>query len=316
MSTSEFALDLACHLNVMCEGTDSDQMDKALGELALLGYRRVVLPPLNVDAGSARRLRELFAAHHLVPMTTAIQTPDADISSSDPRTRRAGLDLLRRTIDVTVELGGDQMNGVPYGVIGHARGPLPRGRRETIAHLLADAAEYAHARGVAMAFEVLNRYETSIVNTAEDALDLADWSGSSHLLIHLDSFHMAVEERDVRDAIRLALPRLGFLELGQSGRGRLDRGALDISSIVRSAIDDGYEGRWGVEALSRRQLSRATADALAVWRSPFEDGRELADVGMRVAHRGWAESTRGRRASRLRNVARSTGTNVDNEGGR
>ena len=110
---------------------------------------------------------------------------------------------------------------------------------------------------------------------------------------------MAVEEADIAEAIRLALPVLSYLELGQSGRGMLSAGALDIPEIVRTALDDGYEGRWGVEAFSRSVLSTPVADMLAIWRAPYDDGGELAADAMRVIQRGWSQSIAGRRAQRL-----------------
>ena len=108
-----------------------------------------------------------------------------------------------------------------------------------------------------MTFEVLNRYETSLVNTAAQAVAYVGLSGSEHLRIHLDTFHMAVEEADISEAIRIAMPALGYLELGQSGRGPLSTGALDIPEIVRSALDDGYDGQVGCRGL----LALGAADA-------------------------------------------------------
>ena len=93
-------------------------------------------------------------------------------------------------------------------------------------------------------------------------MEYAELSGSDHLRIHLDSFHMAVEESDAAQAIRAAMPRLAYLELGQSGRGLLSTGAVDIPRLVQGALDDGYEGRWGVEAFSRSILPEFVADML------------------------------------------------------
>jgi len=146
---------------------------------------------------------------------------------------------------------------------------------------------------------VLNRYETSLVNTAAQAVAYVEMSGSEHLRIHLDTFHMAVEEADMSEAIRTAMPLLGYLELGQSGRGLLSTGAVDLPEIVRAALDDGYVGRWGVEAFSRSVLPTPAADMLAIWRAPYDDGAEVAADAMRVIQRGWSSSIAGRRAQRL-----------------
>ncbi|QEW04509.1 hypothetical protein [Microbacterium lushaniae] len=90
---------------------------------------------------------------------------------------------------------------------------------------------------------------------AAQAFEFVGLSGSDHLGIHLGTFHMAIEEADMSEAIRLAFPKLRYLELGQSGRGQLSTGAVDVVGIVAHAVDDGYAGCWGVEAFSRPALS-------------------------------------------------------------
>ncbi|WP_159500436.1 sugar phosphate isomerase/epimerase [Microbacterium sp. 18062] len=292
-------LDLACHLNVLVPDAEPVRLDGALATLADLGYRRVVLPPLDPGETDPAPLRAALARHGLAPITIAGQTPDADVSSDEPEVAAAGERALRAVLELTVALGGDQMNGVPYGVFAHPTAPVPTGRFDRAARAVGRVADEAHERGVTVTFEVLNRYETSVVNTAERAMELVDRSGSDHLRIHLDTFHMAVEEADLNAAIRTALPKLGYLELGQSGRGHLGSGAIDLPAVIARAIDDGYEGRWGVEAFSRAVLAEPVADTLAIWRSPFQDGGEIAEEALRVIRRGWSESTAGRRAHRL-----------------
>ncbi|MFG6475913.1 sugar phosphate isomerase/epimerase family protein [Microbacterium sp. P06] len=294
----ELDLDLACHVNVLVADVEPRALGEALRTLAGLGYRRAVLPPLDSGATDAAALRALFAGSGIAPITIAGQSPGADVSSEDPDEAAAGEAALRATVDLTAALGGDQMNGVPYGLFSHPTAPVSAQRRDRSARAVGRVADYAHERGIVMTFEVLNRYETSLVNTAAQAMEFAERSGSEHLRIHLDTFHMAVEEADLAAAIRTALPRLAYLELGQSGRGFLSGGAIDLPVLVSRAIDDGYDGRWGVEAFSRGGLIEPVADMLAIWRSPFEDGRGLAEDALRVIRRGWSDSTAGRRAQR------------------
>jgi D-psicose/D-tagatose/L-ribulose 3-epimerase len=137
-----------------------------------------------------------------------------------------------------------------------------------------------------MTFEVLNRYETSVVNTAAQAMDFVAQSGSEHLRIHLDTFHMAIEEADMLAAIDLALPKLGYLELGQSGRGMLSTGIVDNASVVRHVLAADYEGPIGVEAFSRSILPSFVADALAIWRAPYTSGRDLAAEAAEIMRQG------------------------------
>lgn len=292
-------LDVACHLNVVLADAQSDLLPAALDALVEAGYRRVVLPPLDPESIDVAGLARVFAARGIAPITIAGQMPGADVSSDDADERAAGAAALRAAVELTAALGGDQMNGVPYGLFGSPAGPTPESALTRSAVEVGRVADYAHERGIAMTFEVLNRYETSAINTAAQAMRYVEASGSEHLGIHLDTFHMAVEEGDLAEAITLALPRLGYLELGQSGRGGLSRGAVDVPELVRHAFDSGYTGRLGVEAFSREVLSPGASDMLAIWRAPYLDGVGLAQDAMRVIRRGFALSTEGRRAARL-----------------
>jgi D-psicose/D-tagatose/L-ribulose 3-epimerase len=292
-------LDVACHLNVLLADASSDLLPAALDALADAGYRRVVLPPLDPAATDVAGLRRTFAARGIAPITIAGQGPGADVSSEDADERAAGARALRDAVELTAALGGDQMNGVPYGPFGRASGPTSPAAFERSALEVGRVADHAHERGVAMTFEVLNRYETAAINTAAQAMQYVEASGSDHLRIHLDTFHMAVEEGDLAAAITHALPKLGYLELGQSGRGALGSGAVDVAELLRHAIDSGYTGRLGVEAFSRGVLSPEAGDMLAIWRTPYLDGVGLAQEAMRVIRRGFALSTEGRRAARL-----------------
>ncbi|WP_345751582.1 sugar phosphate isomerase/epimerase family protein [Microbacterium rhizophilus] len=308
-------LDVACHLNVVLADPGSDVLTAALDGIAARGFRRVVLPPVDPDVFDAPGFRRLCEARGLSAIPIAGQTPDADVSSPDPEVRAAGVSALDRMVEVAAALGSDQLNGVPYGLFGRSPTQVPRDARERSAAALGEVADRAHERGVTVVFEVLNRYETAMINTAEQAMAYAEASGSPHLRIHLDTFHMAVEEEDVSAAIRTALPRLAFLELGQSGRGRLSRGSVDVAGVVRRALDDGYAGRWGVEAFSAAILPPPARDALAIWREPYVDGLLLVDDAARLIRAGWAASAPGRRAARLARARASDGVAPANGSG-
>ncbi len=300
-------LDVGCHINVLLDGPAAVAAPEALRHLSRAGYRRVVLAPFDPHATDLSALRRLFEGANLTPIPIAGQGPGADVSSADPDERAAGEAALYAMVDATAALGGDQLNGVPYGVFGHPMAPIDAAARERSAVSVGRVADYAFEHGIVMTFEVVNRYETAMVNTAAQAMAYAELSGSAHLGIHLDTFHMAVEEADAAEAIRLALPRLRYLELGQSGRGLLSAGSVDVPRLVQTALDDGYTGRWGVEAFSRSILPPVVADMLAIWREPYGDGVALADDAMRVIRAGWSSSSVGRRALRLARGATDTG---------
>ncbi|WP_417509328.1 sugar phosphate isomerase/epimerase family protein [Microbacterium sp.] len=292
-------LDLACHLSIITGSADPADLVSVLGPLREMGYRRAVLAPMDEVAADPAALRAVFADADIAPITMCGQGPGADVSSPDPAERAAGAAALRASVDFSVRVGADQLGGVPYGLFGRPTEPLASDAFDRSAREVGGVADYAADHGVQLTFEVLNRYEESAINTAVQAMDYVAASGSDNLGIHLDTFHMAIEEADMNEAIRHALPRLRYLELGQSGRGPLSTGAIDIPAVVATALDDGYRARIGIEAFSRPMLAGGASDMLSIWRAPYEDGLELATDAIRVIRTGWAASNPGRRARRL-----------------
>jgi D-psicose/D-tagatose/L-ribulose 3-epimerase len=252
-----------------------------------------VLPPLDPSTTDAPALAGLLAGAGLIPITIfGGHSLESDVRSVESTVRAAGLSAMRQALDLTAALGGSQMNGVPYGIFGHPAAPTLPDAFARSAREVGAAADYAHSLGLTMTFEVLNRYETSVVNTAAQAMEYVRQSESDHLYIHLDTFHMAIEEADMLAAISHALPKLGYLELGQSGRGSLSTGAVDVVEVVRHAMKAGYTGLFGVEAFSRSILPEFLSDAIAIWRETYSSGSDLAAeaaqlirTGLELSHR-------------------------------
>ncbi len=278
---------LACLVNVVEGDVDLATMPKLLDSLAEIGFSHVGLPPLDPSATDAAALGALFRERSLAPITMCGgHTPTTLVSSADPEERKAGAQTLRSVVDLALALGSSQVNGVQYGVFGHPTAPTSHDEFARAAREVGAAADYAHERGITMTFEVLNRYETSVVNTAAQAMVFVAASESDHLRVHLDTFHMAIEEADMLAAIDLALPKLGYLELGQSGRALLSTGVVDIVGTVRHAVAGGYTGLIGVEAFSRAILPAPVAGALSIWREPYSDGLALARDAIALMRRG------------------------------
>ena len=278
---------MSCLVNVFIDGPTPQELPGMLDALAELGYTYVVLPPMDPAATGAGWIRGLCAERSLLPITMCGgMAPESQVGSDDASERAVGAAGLRALVDFAVALGSPQLNGVPYGIFGHPMAPTPPDYFARAAREVGAVADYAHEHGVTMTFEVLNRYETSVVNTAAQAMDFVAKSESDHLMIHLDTFHMAIEEADMFAAINLALPRLGYLELGQSGRGMLSTGIVDNAAVVRHVVAADYAGPIGVEAFSRSILPSFVSDALAIWREPYTAGRALATEAAEIMKQG------------------------------
>lgn len=291
-TTTATLLDLAFHTAALPVAPEGDALAPALVRLREIGYRRAVLPPLLPADTDAASLRTAFELADVEPVAMVGLAPGQDVSSDDDDERAAGRAALLAAVDLAVAVGADQLNGVPHCLFGKPATAPDRASFERSARVVGEVADHAANRGVQLTFEVLNRYEEGLVNTAAQAVEYVRASGSANLGIHLDTFHMAVEEPDAAAAVRTALPHLRYLELGQSGRGELDRGSVDVGGVLRSALDAGYTGRIGVEAFSRALMPTGVADALAIWRSPFDDGLGLAERAFRLVQHAAGHAAR------------------------
>lgn len=284
--------DLAINPGVWMTGWQAHLAPAMVDRIAAVGYRRVVVvlrDPHTFDAGGIRNLLE---SRGLRAMTNANQIPAEDISSDDAEVRGRGIARLRRAVELSVELGSDRLTGVLYGVLGKAAGPTSRVGFDRTAKILGDLADEAAASGVGLLVEVVNRYETSMVNTARQALDFVASSGSERLGVHLDVFHMNIEEDDMVAAVEEALPRLGYLELEQNHRGELRRGHIPLPELVLGVIEAGYHGRFGLEAFTVSALAPDHATGLAVWRDVLDSDTRVAEDAFSLLSKAWASARR------------------------
>jgi D-psicose/D-tagatose/L-ribulose 3-epimerase len=123
------------------------------------------------------------------------------------------------------------------------------------------------------------------LNTVDQALDYLDYSDHPNLLLHLDTFHLAIEEAEPVAAVQAALPKIGYFELNQSHRGRLDQGSLDLAAMSDPLEKAGYSGWIGVEAFARSRMADDHANALAIWRDQFNDANGLARNALEIIHK-------------------------------
>lgn len=276
---SEFGI--ACGVNVYLGDIFAPNAAEAFRDMADAGYTHVALGPLVKGTFDMNWLKNNLEVGGIKPIAMAGQAPEANVASDNANIRKAGLEMLKGMIDVADEMGAEQINGVSYALFTDI-GFLPaRARFVESARLVGEAANYAKERDILMTFEVVNRYETNLINTAEQALEYVELSGSDNLKIHLDTYHMAIEETDMIAAVTNAAPHLGYLELGQSSRGSLLTGAVDVPRVVQAAHDAGYRGKFGLEAFSRHILGEG-GNGLAIWRNTYADSRTIAAEAVNI----------------------------------
>ena len=169
------------------------------------------------------------------------------ITSPDPQNRAAAMAEMRDYIDIAAEL--QATDGVILGwVKGNRRADDPEFDR-LLAEQLRLLGEYAGSRGQTILIEVINRYETNLFNTAAELREfLTKWQ-PPHCRIHLDSFHMNIDEADMPAAIETAGDLLGYFHVADSNRLAPGRGHLDFAALFSALERVNYRGTISLECI-------------------------------------------------------------------
>jgi D-psicose/D-tagatose/L-ribulose 3-epimerase len=232
-----------------------------------------ILDPYGIDTAMTRRLLDEYGLAAACSMGLPRQ---ADVATEDADAQAAGKKLLTRAVEVAGELGADALCGVLYSRLAKYPGPLSQRSRAHVVDALQHLAARADEAGVPVNLEVVNRYETNVANTAAEMLLLLDEVGAPNLGVHLDTYHMNIEEDGFRVPVEQVGDRLGYVHIGESHRGYLGTGTIDFDSFFSAVRASGYQGTVTFESFSSAVVHPDLSNDLAVWRNLWDDGDDLA----------------------------------------
>ena len=242
---------LGVHALVWTGGWSEPERRAACEGTAKTGYDLVEIPLLDPSSVDPDMTRRVLAEHDLRATTSLGLSFDADVSSPDEAIAKRGEALLDAALDVTAGMGASHMCGVLYSALGKYDAPRdPRGYDNAVRALRRVARRAADAN-VILGLEVVNRYETNVLNTAAQASTFVDEIGEPNVKVHLDSYHANIEEESLRRAVLTCGDRLGYVHVGESHRGALGTGTVDFVQLF------GDWRRLGTRDPSRRELRRA-----------------------------------------------------------
>jgi D-psicose/D-tagatose/L-ribulose 3-epimerase len=267
---------LGVHALVFAGGTTPDEITRTVEQTKAAGFDLLELSlhdVANLDTAHAKAALDAAGLDVVCSRGLAFS---ADVSSEDPETVARGAQLLADSLDVVEALGGTHFTGALYSALGKYGAPLSPTGRDNVVGVLTDLAADAARRGMTLGLEICNRYETNVINTAADALRLADDIGADNVLIHLDTYHMNIEEDDLARPVRLVGDRLGYVHVGENHRGYLGSGHLDFTSFFHALAEIDYRGAITFESFSSAVVSPTLSNDLAIWRNLWDDGPALA----------------------------------------
>lgn len=243
-----------------------------------LGFDAAEVSLLGIDGDMADDVHAEAASLGMEVRCTTGLGASTDPSSADPTVRRAALDALTQAIELTRRCGAQVLTGVTHSGWGVARAEDRTEAAARSAATLADLVGALDDAEITLGIEAVNRFESDVVNTAEDAVALCEAVGSPQIGVHLDTFHMNIEESSFREACAVAGDRLVHLHAVDHDRGAPRAGRIPWDELAAGLRSVGYDGWVGLE-LFVRAGAPSSAD-LRIWRDIEPDADEAATTGL------------------------------------
>ena len=290
---------LGVHALVWVGGWSHAECERAIAQTAELGFDLIEIPALDpgsIDTAFTRRMLERYKLGTTLSLGLDAST---DVSSGDPARRARGEARLMQVLSVAREIGATHVCGILYSAFQkYLEPPTDAGIADSV-EVLRRIGDVAARHGITIGLEVVNRYETNVLNTAAQAVDFARRVALPNVKVHLDTYHMNIEEADLESALIDTGAMLGYFHIGESGRGYLGAGNIDFDRVFRGLAKAGYEGPITFESFSSAVVNKQLSGILGIWRNLWEDSADLArhakgfiEHGMKAAAEAHARSAR------------------------
>jgi len=245
------------------------------------GFETLELPiedPSHIDAAKVRAAAD--KAGIAIGTVCACMGPGRDFrgSAADQKTATT---YIKTLIDQAVILGAHSIIGPIYsvvGLIGAHSDEEKKAHFDLVVKNLKPLAKYAEEKGILLCIEPLNRFETDFLNTCDQGLKLVKAVGSKAVKLHLDTFHMNIEEKDQAASIRKAGAHLGHFHACGCDRGTPGGDHIDWKNIVKALKDINYKGDVVIESFTTDV--KVIARAAAIWRKMEPKRDDIAVNGL------------------------------------
>jgi D-psicose/D-tagatose/L-ribulose 3-epimerase len=263
------------HSSLWTAAWTREAAERVVPTAARHGLDVIEIALLNPDQVDAAHSRALFERHGVAP-TCSLGLPFAACAPLHPEQATA---FLLQALEVAHQIGSNTLTGVTYSTLGYTTGTSPtEAEYAAIARALKPVAARAGELGMTLGLEPCNRYETHLLNTAAQTVELIERIGEPALMIHLDTYHMNIEEKGFKSGVDKAGKYLKYIHLSESDRGVPGTGTVDFPATIAALAAAGFEGDLVGEAFIN--MPPELAKALSVWRPVANSPEEVLDPGM------------------------------------
>ena len=263
------------HTSMWTMNWDKAGAEKAIAAAVGYGMDFIEIALLNAPAVDAEHSRKLLEKHNL-PAVCSLGLPESAWASVRPD---AAIEHLKVAIDKTADMGALALSGVIFGGIGERTGVPPTEKEyDNIAYALTAAAKHAKSRGIELGVEAVNRYENHLINTGKQAVMMIEKVGADNVFVHLDTYHMNIEEKGAVNGILDARDHLKYIHLSESDRGTPGYGNVPWDAVYGALAAIGFKGGLAMESFIN--MPPEVAYGLSVWRPVAENFEAVMDNGL------------------------------------
>jgi D-psicose/D-tagatose/L-ribulose 3-epimerase len=258
-------------MNLLLWGTDMEsELLPVLDMIKEVGFDGVEVPIMNLDPNHWYQWRNRLDELNLGRVAETFNGPDHNAISSDKKIRDAAIDFNKKVIDCAVIIGADLLIGPYHSGLGAFSGKPATADEITWAreHLW-ELSEYADQMGITLGLEYLNRFESYLVSSTQELVDLVKSVDHPACKMMFDTFHANIEEKDIAKAVLEMGDKLVHVQLSENDRGTLGHGHIDFEKVIDALKAMDYEGMISVEAFSTKLT------AANIWRQMFESEEQL-----------------------------------------
>jgi D-psicose/D-tagatose/L-ribulose 3-epimerase len=239
------------------------------------GYDVVEIPVEDPALIDVKIVKEALKENGLEAVICGAFGTSRDLTNDDPSFHKTSLDYIESCLEISYDLGAKFFAGPMYSAVGKARLISPEQKKlewDRAVQNLRIVSEMASKRGLEIALEPLNRFESDLINTAKDVHQLVHDINHPAAKIILDGFHMNIEEPDIESAIKLAGDKLIHLQVSENYRGTPGTGQTRWDAYKRGLEAINYQGVVSIESFTPEV--KELAGAVCIWRPlvPSQDG--------------------------------------------
>lgn len=273
------------HAFVWIGDWQTDTGNYAIQAAGAAGFDFLEIPLLKPDEFDIASHKQAIDDAGIYTTCSLVLPKDAHM----PDNPDAAYEFLMRVLDVMAELGSTYLAGCIAYSLGTLTGKPPtQQERETVITTLKKLAPEAEARGITLALEACNRYETYLYNALADARDTVLAVNAPNMKLHGDTYHMNIEEEGFYKPIIATQDVLDYIHMSESHRGLVGSGTVNWDQIWQALGEIKFDGNLVLESFAA--INPDLAAATCLWRPPNQSSDVLASEGLRFLKEGAASA--------------------------